>query len=382
MKILMVSIFAPHFFNWTEQLEDYGHEIYWLDVFDSGAEVDQISFVRQITGWRYRWNYPGRYFIKKNFPWLNRFLNIFNERKLQNILQKKLEEIQPDAVHSFVMYLGTAPILDVMKKHPNLKWIYSSWGSDLYYYRHLKNFHKDMQQTFPYIDYMFADCKRDYVIAQENGFKGEFLGVFPGGGGFDLQGLEPFMLDADKRDVLLIKGYQGKHGKSIEVLKAIEELQLKLKNYKIIIFGADKETKEHVESSKINEWPNLKCYGKIERNEVLRLMGRSRIYIGNSTSDGLPNTLLEAIVMGAFPIQSNPGGATAEIIKDGMNGRLIQNPTNSSEIKEILESILNGDADIDKGVKYNFEYLRTALDREKVKERVLEKYRIVEKNIN
>lgn len=65
MKILMVSIFAPHFFNWTEQLKGSGHEIYWLDVFDSNTEVEKIDFAQQITGWRYKWDFPGRYFLKK-----------------------------------------------------------------------------------------------------------------------------------------------------------------------------------------------------------------------------------------------------------------------------------------------------------------------------
>lgn len=377
----MVSIFAPHFFNWTEQLRDSGHEIYWLDVFDSDTNVSQISFVHQITGWRYRWNYPGRYFVKKKLSYLNSYINALNERKLQNIFERKLEEIKPDAVHSFVMYLGAAPILEAMKKHPEIKWIYSSWGSDLYYYRNLKDFHYDMQETFPYIDYMFADCKRDHSIARENGFKGEFLGVFPGGGGFDLKQLEAYLEKTDQRDIILIKGYQGKHGKCIEVLKAIEHLKEELENYRIIIFGAGRETKEYVESSRLSAWPNLKCLQNIPRKEVLQLMGKSRFYIGNSTSDGRPNTLLEAIVMGAFPIQSNPGGATAEIIEDKKNGILIQNPTDTAEIRTILEHILKANVDIEAGVKYNFEYLRPLLDREKVKERVLDKYQLVEKNL-
>ncbi|MGG7033611.1 MAG: glycosyltransferase [Flavobacterium sp.] len=57
----------------------------------------------------------------------------------------------------------------------------------------------------------------------------------------------------------------------------------------------------------------------------------------------MPNTLLEAIVMGAFPIQSNPGGATAEIITDGENGFLIQQP---EDIEEIKQNIVKAITDI------------------------------------
>lgn len=65
-------------------------------------------------------------------------------------------------------------------------------------------------------------------------------------------------------------------------------------------------------------------------------MGQSIVYIGNNISDGIPNTVLEAMIMGAFPIQSNPGGATAEIIEEGNNGFLIHNPEDIEEIKKLI----------------------------------------------
>lgn len=75
--------------------------------------------------------------------------------------------------------------------------------------------------------------------------------------------------------------------------------------------------------------------------ELLHLMGKSFIYIGNNISDGMPNTVLEAIIMGAFTIQSNPGNATSEIIKHGVNGLLINNPENIQEIRDLIIMALN-----------------------------------------
>ena len=31
---------------------------------------------------------------------------------------------------------------------------------------------------------MFADCDRDRILAKNLGFKGKYLGTFPGGGGY------------------------------------------------------------------------------------------------------------------------------------------------------------------------------------------------------
>jgi hypothetical protein len=47
----------------------------------------------------------------------------------------------------------------------------------------------------------------------------------------------------------------------------------------------------------------------------IRNHGQSILHIGNSISDGMPNALLEAMGMGAFPIQSNPGKVSEEVIR-------------------------------------------------------------------
>lgn len=377
----MVSIFAPHFFNWTEQLKDSGHEVYWLDVFDSNTRVEQIEFVYQIIGWRYKWNYPGRYFIKKNSPGLNRLINRFNERDLKAVLENKIQEIKPDVVHSFVMYLATTPVFEVMKNHSEIKWIYSSWGSDLYYYQNKSKHLKEMNLVFPELDFMFSDCHRDFLLACEHGFKQKFLGVFPGRGGFNFKISDPLITPFKERNTFLIKGYQGKHGRCIPVLEAILKLKTELKNYKIVVFGADIEVVEFVENSETKNWNNLVVLRKISELEVLKLMGQSLIYIGNSLSDGMPNTLLEAIIMGAFPIQSNPGGATAELIEDGRNGFLIEDPDDVDVIRGLIKMALSDEDRLKNAVAYNLQNIKPKYERNFIKEKVLMQYNLVEEQI-
>ena len=378
----MLSIFAPHFFKWTEQLKDSGHEVYWLDIFDSDTKVPQIGFVHQITGWRYRLHYPGRYYLKKKAPAVTRLINTFNELNLQDFLDKKLREIKPDVVHSFVMYLATAPVREVMRKYPKVKWVYSSWGSDLYFYRNREKELREMRETFPELHYMFADCHRDYQIAVENGFGGEFLGVFPGGGGFSFHITDPLMQAQGSRNLILVKGYQGLHGRCISVLRALWKIKKEVGSYKVIVFGAGEEVNQYIKKSGLNNWEVLDVYGNLPHSRVMDLMGKAYLYIGNSLSDGTPNTLLEAIIMGAFPIQSNPGGATAEIIKNGNNGYLINDPEDEDEIAELIRKALSEKTVISEGVKFNLREVKPGLEREQVKKRVLTKYQYIEKHIN
>ncbi len=377
----MVSIFSNHFFNWTEQLKGSGHEIYWLDVYDSNTRVEKINFVEQIIGWRYRWDFPGRYFLKNKVPRITNLINKINERQLTTVLETTIKNIQPDVVHSFVMYLSAAPILPVMKKFPGIKWIYSSWGSDLFYYRKMENEHLKMKETFPHIDYMFADCHRDHRIATENGFTGKFLGKFPGGGGFDFKKTDALIQPFSERKIILIKGYQGLHGRCLSALEAILLLEKELKEYRILIFGVNEEVKNFVLNSELKNWGNLETVGKISQFEVMKSMGEAFIYIGNSLSDGTPNTLLEAIVMGAFPLQSNPGGATSEIIENGRNGALLENPENVNEISKIIKWALQNQKHLKEGVEFNLVKIKPKLERKYGKDRVLEKYKHIEDNL-
>lgn len=381
MKILMVSIFSHHFFNWTLQLKDTEHDIYWLDLSDSDRKVEKIEFVKQYVNWRNPINYPGRYFIKKHIPVIAGFIAKINNRDLTKMLSQKIQEINPDVVQSFEMHSACTSILDVMKLHPQIKWIYSCWGNDLYYYMNDKKRKKKMENTFPYINYMFADCSRDFTLAKKLGFKGKELGPFPGGGGYNLQTLLPLIKEFNQRNIILVKGYQHRFGRCNKVLEALLDLKKEVSNYEIVVFGATEEVFEFVQRNKrFEEVENLKIKARIGHGEILKLMGAAQIYIGNNISDGMPNTMLEAIFMGAFPIQSNPGGATEEIIEDGKNGLLIEEPENIEHIKAVIKRAVNENGLRNSATNYNELNVRPKLEREFIKRKVVEVYRGIEED--
>ncbi|MFD2939586.1 glycosyltransferase [Flavobacterium notoginsengisoli] len=360
MKILMVSIPTLHFFRWVNQLEDSGHEVYWFDITGMSNSIEKISWVSQKVNWKMRWNYPGRTFLKKKYPGTYQVLKKINEYKTESVFEKYFDCVKPDVVHSFSIQIGSLPILNVMKKHRDVKWIYSSWGSDIFNKKGKENFDSNLRELFLRVNYMFADNKRDFEIAKDYGFKGTSLGIFPGGGGYDLALIEQFSIPLKDRNVILIKGYEGNLGRCNVVLNAIKDLKKELESFKIVVFGAPQKVFEFVKNSELNAWENLKIYGAITHKEVLSLMGSAKIYIGNSISDGMPNTLLEAICSGAFPIQSNPGKVTEEIIKDCFNGRLISNPDNVEQIKELILETLQQNTE--QGVNYNLDILSAKLE--------------------
>lgn len=293
----MVSMFSSHFFNWTKQLEDQGHDIYWIDVYDANIYVEKIDFVHQIVGWRNRIKYPGRYKIKEKFPFLYNFINKFNQRKLVDVFEKKLKAIQPDIVQTFEMFSSSIPVLEVMDKYPKIPWVYSIWGNDLFYFQKEKKDEEKMRRVLTRVNYLFADCKRDLILAEKLGYKNNFLGVYPTGGGYEFTRYGLYIKHPEKRNIILIKGYQHTFGRCNVILEAIGKLRAFLNDYNVVVFGANQEVIEFAKKERLLEWKNFSIYQQVSHERVLELMGNARIYIGNSVSDGMPNTLLEAIIM-------------------------------------------------------------------------------------
>ena len=339
MKILFVSMPSVHVIRWIENLKDTSHELFWFDVLDRGR-LDTLDSVTQVVNWKKRKvkYIKGEYFLSIKFPTLYEKAHPYLEVTENEALKRVLLDIKPDVVHSFEMQGCSYPIFKVMQECSNIKWLYSCWGNDLYYYQQFPIHLKKIKLVLSRVNYLHTDCKRDFEIAKQLGFQGKHVGVIPGGTGYKLQDLEIYKLPLEERKIILVKGYEHHLGRGLNVVKALQGIQNLIQHYKVVVFGAHTKVIDYINSQNLN-FTVFDRHG-LSHDELLKIMGRLLIYVGNSISDGMPNTLLEAIVMGVFPIQSNPGGVTGEIIENGKNGFLIQDPNNIKEIQQHIEEAL------------------------------------------
>lgn len=378
MKILMVAIPNYHFFQWVNQLKDSGYEVYWFDVTDGGSKSPKIKWVTQIKGWKLKWDYPFRTRIKKQFPKSYLFIQKFNERAVSQVFEKAINNIEPDIVHCFEMQLSGLPILPVMEQN-KLPFIYSSWGSDVFYYKELGVSKEKLSQFYRRVDYLITDCKRDHEIMMKNGFSNQFLGVFSGNGGLtiDHSKIKP----STERDTILIKGYDDGVGKASLVLEALERISKdELQNKNIVIYSADDTVQQQIKASKKLSRLSITVYSRftfIENIKLLELMGQSCIHIANSISDGMPNALLEAMSMGAFPIQSNPGQVTEEVITDSKNGYLIHNPLDVEEIVSHIKNALLNESLRASAQDFNINFTQTHYNRATLQPKIENLYKTV-----
>lgn len=373
MKILFVSIPNHHFFQWTNQLKESGYEVYWFDISDGAGFVEKINWVKQFSGWKLKWNYPFRYSIKNYFPRFYSLLQKITINKTETVFETILKEVQPDIVHCFEMKLAGLPILPVMQQN-KIPFVYSSWGSDMFYFAQ-HGIKKHQGTTFlKRVDYLITDCSRDLDIAQQLGFENQFLGIFPGNGGIAIE--KEFIQSAANRKTICIKGYEDGVGKAINVLKAIELLSID-ESIDFLIFSTDEEVVLYLQQSEYFNQKNVEIIPRIsflQNNLLLQKMGSCMLYIGNSTSDGMPNTLLEAMGMGVFPIQSNPGKASSEVILEDINGFLIENPEDLKAISELIRKAIDSEDLRVQAQEYNVNFIQENYDREKLQAQIVNLY--------
>ncbi len=370
MRILLVSMNSIHFRRWTSQLADAGHEVYWFDVLGAEGYIKELSWVHQKTDWRVRIK-KGRYILKK-IPLIKKI----NERSIAPAFEKYLIKIQPDVVHSFALQLSVIPLFQAMKSFPKLKWTASTWGSDVYYYDKLGITKYQFRDSLKRLDYVITDCLRDETIIKDNGFNGKHLGVFPGNGGIDFTIPIEQLIKCGDRKQIFIKAYDDDIGRGDVIIKSILNIPKRvLQDYKLIFLGVSNRGANAIKSIHTDIRVEVFARNKpINNSKLLLLLSESYIYIGNSLSDGIPNMLLEAMGNGAFPIQSNPGSVTQEIIENNKNGILIDNPLSAAEITSQITSALKDKMMIENSFHHNIEKIRSRCNRLDLKRQIEEVY--------
>lgn len=382
MKLLLLSMPSIHVVRWIENLKDTTIDSYWFDILDRGKIETDVNLT-QITNWKKRkiTRLKGEYWLSKNIPGLYSKIQPYLEITIEEKFRELLQTIQPDVVHSFEMNSCSIPVLKVMNEFSNIKWMYSCWGSDLFYYQNFPEQKAKICSALQRINYMHTDCQRDYNIAQQLGFKGKHLAVIPGGTGYKLNELQTLKTPHTARNIILVKGYEHHVGRGLNIVMALHEINDQLADNKleVIVFGAHQVVIDYITQNQLN-YNYFDRHG-LSHHQLLELMGKSLIYIGNSLSDGIPNTLLEAIVMGAFPIQSNPGNVTAELIQDHKNGILIKNPNSVKEIKDNILLAVNSKEMLLNALSINEQIAIARLDYDLNKLKVVDLYKQIEKEL-
>ena len=224
------------------------------------------------------------------------------------LLRRVLKREQPDFVHAIELqhggYIASRALEDESVK---TSFIATNYGSDIYWFQHFPKHLAKIKKLLARADRYSAECNRDVELAKKYGFTGEVMPVFPNAGGFTDEQLSRPLSPTSERKVIAIKGYEGWVGRASVAVEALYSLTEELADHKIVFYSCNAKTIRLVKKLKRKTGLNVEWHGKgeLSHNQMLDLFASTRIYVGISLSDGISTSLLEAMAMGAFPIQTS-----------------------------------------------------------------------------
>ncbi len=311
---------------------------------------------------------------------LSRVLKARTPALREYILAKVIQYYKPDLVHSLEMQLAGYLTLGAKRRMGNKfpKWAVSIWGSDIYLFGRLKEHRTKIQEVLASCDYFFSETERDIPLAHGLGFSGKVLPALPASGAFDLEYCLKYKQagPVSDRKTILLKGYQHFAGRALVGLRALALCSDLLKGYRVEIFGASRdvliaaELFSHSTGIPVDILSTAHDAGE---DEILKAFGRARMAIGLSISDGLPRTLLEAMIMGAFPIQSDTSSAS-EWIQDGRSGFIVP-PEDPQVISEAIRKALVNDELVNEAASINSKTVAERLSEKIVQPQIVQVYK-------
>jgi glycosyltransferase involved in cell wall biosynthesis len=300
---------------------------------------------------------------------------------LVRALTKTIKQLKPDIVHSMEFQEAGYLTLEVKKQFGESfpKWIATNWGSDIYLFGRLAGHHERVRAVLQHCDYYSCECHRDVILAREYGLRGDVLPVIPNSGGFDLDqcGLLRMTGNVSERKLILLKGYQGWAGRALSGLRALARCAdiLKSRGYSVAVYSSSADVDLALELFSHETGVPIEIIPPSSHTDMLKRYGQARVYLGLSISDAISTSLLEAMVMGAFPIQSCTACAD-EWIVDGQSGMIVP-PEDVDIIEQALRRALTDDVLVDQASIFNQNTARERLDSSTIRPQVIDFYRQV-----
>jgi hypothetical protein len=209
--------------------------------------------------------------------------------------------------------------------------ILTNYGSDIIYYKDFPNHKVKIGSLLSIAKLYSAECQRDYELALTLGFEGKFLPCIPNAGGFTKDIFDLNVAHSNSRNLIVAKCYGGIFGLGKLVIQALNYFLIDKPQIQVIVHSVTDDLIK-VADDLMKKYPQqvrvFTVKTKIPRNTLLGYVSNAKIYVGASRSDGISTSFLEAICLGAYPIQTNSSCAN-EWLNLGFVGSLVDSDAQS-----------------------------------------------------
>ncbi len=274
-------------------------------------------------------------------------------------LRAVIEAVRPDLVHAMrIPYEGmlAAMALDAASGPP---FLVSVWGNDFTLHAPATPWMGWLtRRTLQRADALHTDCQRDQALAREWGFAAEKPGiVLPGGGGIQMEVFYPVEQALEAPIVIQPRGVRA-YVRNDSFFQAIP---LVLKEMPEVRFTCPAMAEDALAQRWIDDLgigPAVDLLPKLARIQMAEQFRQAQVVLSITTHDGTPNTFLEALACGCFPIAGDIE-SLREWIQPGVNGLLVD----PGDARALADAILQALGDDDLRAKAKEKNLRLVQER-------------------
>ncbi|SOR28225.1 Glycosyl transferase group 1 [Methylorubrum extorquens] len=271
-------------------------------------------------------------------------------------LLRCIDRLRPHLLHGMETQIAGYLCAEAARRAANFPtWIQSTWGSDLFLFRKLEGHPERLKKVFGRVQIHLADCARDRPIARQFGYQGPDMPIVPSSGGVSIDDMRRFGgTPPSKRTRILVKGYHNWAGRALLGLSALTLVRDELKGFGIDILAAGPRVRAWAQQMSATLGMEVRALDYMaDHTDALRRLGEARLVIGLGISDGLSTTVLEAMSVGTFPVQSCTS-CCDEWIQDGQTG-LIVPPSDTRAIANAIVRAATDDELVDTAARRNLE---------------------------
>jgi len=257
-------------------------------------------------------------------------------RRSAQRLRRFIEQVRPDLIHAMrIPYEGML----AADSSAGTPLIISTWGNDFTLHAPSTRLMSHYTRwTMQVADAVHADCHRDLRLAREWGFGVEKPGlVIPGNGGVRSDVFYPPAKPVEEHIIINPRGFRP-YVRNDTFFKAIPLVLAKQPNAKFLFASMSSESQAAQWIRDLNISNAVELLPPLPHAKMAEIFRRAQIVASPSIHDGTPNTLLEGIACGCFPIAGDLE-SIREWITPNENG-LLCDPTDPRSIANAITSAI------------------------------------------
>jgi glycosyltransferase involved in cell wall biosynthesis len=348
MRILYVADGrSPIALNWIRYFLEKGDEVYLASTFQcrprldlKGLDIVPVAFSgaggsspsnasRRASSWTMRLRTAIRHHLGP--------LTINNAAQK---LRKVIHRTKPDLIHAMrIPYEGML----AAEAYSDIPLLVSVWGNDFTLHAPASPLmHHYTHYTLKIADALHADCQRDIRLAQEWGFsmKRPML-VTPGNGGVRLDVFHPPHTPVQAPIAINPRGFRT-YVRNDVFFKAIPVVLKQVPQARFLCAAMEGEIQALNWINKFGIGESVELLAPVTHDRMGELYRRASVLVSPSVHDGTPNTLLEGIASGCFPVAGDLE-SIREWIEPGENGLLFEATNPESLANAVIEAFKGSD---------------------------------------